>query len=88
MDNEKFQELVLKKLDYIERSINQLINIEKNYKNKFYQAKTSWKPYFDLEAMDEYCKEKGVHPADLSGEEMKQFKLRERQPEERSNSSE
>lgn len=40
------------------------------------QSKRTIKPYYDLDAMDRYCNENCIHPGDLSGEEMKKFKLR------------
>jgi hypothetical protein len=77
MDNDKFQELVLKKLDDIEKAIIRLSSPQKL--NHEPGTKRTYKPYFDMEAMDKYCNENYIHPADLSGEEMKKFKLRERE---------
>lgn len=90
MDNEKFQELVLKKLDDIEKTVNLLIDIKKTtqrFSNNTTTPKPSWEPYFDLEAMDKYCRENKIHPGDLTGEEMALFRLRERQSRKGSDSN-
>jgi len=52
-------------------------------------TKPGFKPYFDINAMMDYCNSTGIHPADLTSEEMQQFRLRERtirtiNPDERS----
>lgn len=102
MDNEKFQEIVLKKLNSIEDALYHLSSVQSvltevlgNHQSSIVrlrdqvsfklqeQNKTSWEPYFDVKALDSYCREHLIHPADLTAEEMSQFRLKERQPIER-----
>jgi|GEM_PF-6495564 len=40
--------------------------------------KPGWKPYFDINALMDYCDTTGIHPCDLTSEEMNKFRLRER----------
>ncbi|WP_041274660.1 hypothetical protein [Desulforamulus reducens] len=37
--------------------------------------KRTWKPYFDTEAMFNYCNYVGKHPMDLTWEERKRFRI-------------
>lgn len=74
MNNDDFQELVLNKLIKIENMLDKLIT-HRNPDLLGSRPKASWKPYYDLDEMDKYCNKNKKHPADLTGEEMAQFRI-------------
>jgi hypothetical protein len=73
--NEEFQEVVLTKLIKIENKLDELTD-QRNPDSLRLRPKVNWKPSYDLDAMDKYCKKNKKHPADLTGEEMAQFRIR------------
>lgn len=75
MTNEEFQELVLAELIKIGNKLDELTD-QPNPDLLRLRPKANWKPYYDLDAMDKYCNKNKKHPADLTGEEMTNFRIR------------
>lgn len=52
--------------------------IEKHLQSVKQGGEKRYQPYFDINAMMDYCYSTGIHPADLTSEEMDRFRFREK----------
>lgn len=77
---------ILDEIKMIKSDVSDIRNSVANRKsnsrfNHKMNRKPGYQPYYDTQAMFDYCDSNGTHPMDLTPEEMDRFRLRERKPQ-------